>query len=73
MTPTDYSPADDEPTFEQVGTWFPANRPKFDADGSITGCAGGHPFGLTQTRIASVEVGELVFRCEAHTRKEPTP
>lgn len=66
MTLTDYSPGDDEPTFEQIGTWHPSRTLRYDADGSIVGCAGGHPFGRNESRYMSVEAGQLTFRCAAH-------
>ena len=66
MSLTDYSPDSDGPTFEQNGTWYPSNQPKHDADGSITGCTGGHPFGRMQTRYAYVLAGKLLFRCADH-------
>ena len=58
----DYSPPDDEPTFEQAIS-VPLGPPKHDADGSITGCAVcGKQFARFMTRIAYVRVGELLFR-----------
>lgn len=64
----DHSPQDDEPTFEQAIS-DPTGTPKYDVDGSLTGCAVcGNRFGRFDSRVAYVQAGTMLFRHTTHAQ-----